>query len=336
VQQCTGHKLAERPKSPGYGTIGEAFETKVSATDKMGAGGDTAVLRGDMLSMDVAEMVRRMPELATSADAVARIEAAYRSAGLEADEDGIAQGIAAYGDGRFEYAPPQKGIAVWLARLYVERKRWQPAVIAAILTLAIGFGGYYLIYKPYRMSQVEQARLDLQTRLPAQMDALYQTIFEETKIQQASVEAAELNARGKEAAQKGDRDAAQAAIDGLTRLRDTLQLDYALRVVDGPDGKWGFWNFPADNSDAANYYLIVQAIDLDGQPLSLPIANEQTGRTETVSKWGIRVPIEVYRAVESDKQDDGVIEHNLVGAKTFGFLDPEYAIDILGGMVTRW
>jgi Family of unknown function (DUF6384) len=318
------------------GTTGEASGTKVNATDEMGAGGDAAVLGGDMLSMDVADTLHRMPEFATSTDAVARLGAAYRSAGIEADERGIADGIAAYSDGRFSYTPPQTGIGVRLARLYVERKRWQPAVVAAILTLAIGFGGYYLVYKPYRISQAEQATADLQTLLPAQMDALYQTIFEETKIQQASVEAAELRARGKEAAQKGDREHAQAAIDSLTALRDTLRLDYSLRVLDGPDGKWGFWNFPADNSDAANYYLIVQAIDLNGQPLSLPIADEQTGRTETVTKWGLRVPIEVYRAVESDKQDNGVIEHALVGAKTFGFLDPEYAVDVLGGTVTRW
>lgn len=305
----------------------------MSTTDNLSASGGAAVLSGAMLSMDVAEMVRRTPELATNA---AGIQGAYRSAGIEADERGIAQGIAAAADGRFDYAPPQSGIGVWLARRYVDRKRWQPAAIAFLLTLAIGFGGYYFVYKPYRISQVEQARLDLQMRMPAQMDALYQTIFEETKVQQASVEADELRAQGKAAAQKGDRDGAQAAIDALASLRDTLQLDYTLRVVDGPDGKWGFWNFPADNSDAANYYLIVQAIDINGQALSLPITDEQTRRTETVSKWGIRVPIEVYRSVESDKQDNGVIEHNLLGAKTFGFLEPQYAVDVLGGTVTRW
>ena len=308
----------------------------MNATDTMSASGGAAVLSGAMLSMDVAEMVRRVPELAARADAAAEIAAGYRAAGIEPDAGSVADGIAAAGDGRFDYVPPQSGIGVWLARRYVDRKRWQPAVVAALLTLTIGFGGYYFVYKPYRMSQVEQAKLDLEIRMPAQMDALYQTIFEETKVQQASIEADQLRAQGKAAAQKGDRDGAEAAIDGLTGLRNTLQLDYTLRVVDGPDGKWGFWNFPADNSDAANYYLIVQAVDSNGDPVSLPITDEQTRQTDTVSKWGLRVPIEVYRAVESDKQDNGVIEHNLLGAKAFGFLEPEYVVDVLDGTVTRW
>ena len=34
--------------------------------------------------------------------------------------------------------------------------------------------------------------------------------------------------------------------------------------------------------------------------------------------------------------DDGVIEHNLVAIKDFGFLQPDYVLPVLGGEVTRW
>src|SRR5689334_1007997 len=197
----------------------------MSATDEMGLAGTAAPLSSSMLSVDVAETLRRTPELANTADVGARLAAAYRDLGFIPDDAAIAEGVAAFADGRFDYVPPTRGIGPLLARLYVERRRWRPAVLAAALTLAIGFGGYYLVYKPYRISQVEQARLDLQLRLPAQMDAPYQTIFEETKVQQATADAADLRDRGKAAAQQGDRDGALAAIDGLTRLRDTLRLD---------------------------------------------------------------------------------------------------------------
>lgn len=315
---------------------GEALETKMSATGEMGLAEPAAPLSGSMLSMDAADLLRRTPELASAPDVVERLAQSYRTLGFEPDGSAIADGVADYRDGRFDYAPPARGWAPLLARLYIERSRWRPAVLAAALTLAVGFGGYYLVYKPYRINQAEQARLDLQTRMPAQMDALYQTIFEETKVQQAAGDAAELRDRGKEAAAKGDRDGAQAAIDGLTHLRDTLRLDYTLHVVDQPQGKWGFWTFPADNNDATNYYLVVEALDASGQALELQIPDEQTGRTETVAKWGLRVPVEVYRAVEADKADDGVIERDLIGAKSFGFLEPQYGIDVLGGTVTRW
>ena len=48
------------------------------------------------------------------------------------------------------------------------------------------------------------------------------------------------------------------------------------------------------------------------------------------------MPETVYRAVEADKQDDGIIQRNIVGVKEFGYLDPSYLIQVLGGAVTRW
>ena len=50
----------------------------------------------------------------------------------------------------------------------------------------------------------------------------------------------------------------------------------------------------------------------------------------------MRVPEEVYRAVEADKQDDGIIQRNVVGLKQYGFLDVDYPVPVLGGAVTRW
>ena len=168
------------------------------------------------------------------------------------------------------------------------------------------------------------------------IDALYQTIFDETKIQQAVTDADTLRQRGKTAAAEGDRAGAEDAIKRLTALRDTLRLDYTIKVVNREDQQSGFWTFPKINTEATNYYLVVEALDPDGKPLSLPIANEETGETETVSIWGIRVPEAVYNSVAADKRDDGIIEHNIVGIKQFGFLDVDYVIPVLGGAVTRW
>jgi Family of unknown function (DUF6384) len=308
----------------------------VSAIDEMGVTGDAAPLRDGLLSMDVADTLRRSPGLAEAPDAVPQLQHLYRMLGIGVTEAELADGLAAYADGRFDPLPPKGGIGLLLARLYVGRRRWQPAATAVLLMLVIGFGGYFFVYKPYRNSQAEQVRVDLETRLPAEMDALYKTIFDETKVQQAVADAAEFRDRGLDAAHGGDRAGAEAAIDNLANLRDTLQLDYTLRVADRPGVKWGFWAFPEDNTEATNYYIVVEATDSNGQKLSLPVQNEQTGKTETVSIWGLRVPEEVYRAVESDKSDDGRIEHSLVGAKDFGFLEPEYTIGVLGGAVTRW
>jgi hypothetical protein len=142
--------------------------------------------------------------------------------------------------------------------------------------------------------------------------------------------------RGKSAAAEGNRAAATKAVADLTALRDQLRQEYALRVVNRPDVKSGFWTFPEINTEATNYYLVVEALDADGNALSLPILNEENGQTETVKTWGLRVPETVYNSVAEDKQDDGIIQRNVVGRKQFGFLDVDYVVPVLGGAVTKW
>jgi hypothetical protein len=82
--------------------------------------------------------------------------------------------------------------------------------------------------------------------------------------------------------------------------------------------------------------VVVEAVDSGGKTLSLPVTNEDTGRTETVNRWGVRVPEAVYDAVIADKADNGVIEHNLVGIKQDGFTDVDYTVPVLGGTLTQW
>ena len=299
---------------------------------------DPAPLTDDLLTMDVADALRRDPVLAAKpeSDRIAALREYYRSFGLEISNDVIAEGARAAGDGRYGYQPTARGIGAWLAHLYISRRGWAPPTIAIIVALAVVFGGYFLAYQPYRLVQLQQAQIELAQTMPATMDALFQTIHEETKVTQAESDAAAVVDRGKAAVAKGDRSGAQQAIADLTAIRDTLRAEYQLKIVDQAGGKWGFWTFPRSNTEETNYYLVVQAIGGDGTALTLPIRAEDTGKTDQVSVWAERVPEEVYRAVEADKNDDGIIEHSLLGVKEFGFLTPSYVVPTSGGQVTRW
>ncbi len=66
------------------------------------------------------------------------------------------------------------------------------------------------------------------------------------------------------------------------------------------------------------------------------MTNEETGRVETVSKWGVRVGREVFDAVRRDKNDDGIIQRNRMGEKRRGYLDIDYQMPVLGGAITQW
>ena len=68
----------------------------------------------------------------------------------------------------------------------------------------------------------------------------------------------------------------------------------------------------------------------------MPVLNEENGKTETVTKWGVRVPLSTFDAVRRDKQDNGIIENNRLGEKKRGALQPDYLMPVLGGTITKW
>lgn len=297
-----------------------------------------------MLAMDVVDTLRHRQDLvqrelsgeAREAQLIDKLRQIYHDQGIEVADTILREGVAALAESRFVYTPPRPGLKKSLALFYVGRKKWGPAVLAVALMLLIGLGGYFLAYKPFQAGQIEAARIELAEQMPAEMDALYQSIFTDTKVQQAAIEAEEIRTRGKAAAAEGDRAGAVRAIESLTALRDQLRQEYSLRIVNREGVKSGFWTFPEINTEATNYYIVVEALDPEGKAQSLPILNEESGQTETVSIWGVRVPEAVYRSVEADKRDDGIIQRNIIGLKQFGYLDVAYAVPVLGGAVTRW
>lgn len=297
-----------------------------------------------MLAMDVVDTLRHRQDLVTrelegvarERQLIERLRNVYHQQGIEVPDHILREGVAALAESRFTYVPPAPGFGTSLARLYVGRKRWGRPVAVVLLALAALGVGYFGVWQPIQRAQAEQARIELAETLPAQMDALYQTIYEETKVQQAVVQADGLIARGKAQAAEGNREGAEDAIARLTALRDLLRQQYSLRVVNRPDVQSGFWTFPEINTDATNYYIVVEALDPDGNALDLPILNEETGQTETVAMWGVRVPESVYNAVAADKLDDGIIQSNLVGRKSDGFIEVEYQMPVMGGAVTQW
>jgi len=297
-----------------------------------------------MLAMDVVDTLRHRQDLATRELAgvsreqqlIDKLREIYHQQGIEVPDAILKQGVDALAESRFVYDPPKPGLGTTLARLYVGRKRWGKPVGAALVAVLVLGTGYFGLWRPYQNGIAEQARIELAEGLPARMDALYQTIFDETKVQQAVTQAEALRTRGRTLAAEGNRDGAEAALADLVALRDRLRQEYTLRVVNQPDERSGFWRTPEINTAATNYYIVVEALDPDGNLLSMPILNEETGKTEVVARWGLRVPESVYDSVAADKQDDGIIEGDDVGRKSDGFLNVEYNLPVLGGAVTQW
>ena len=297
-----------------------------------------------MLAMDVVDTLRHRQDLverelmgdAREKQLLEKLREIYSHQGIEVTDEVLRAGVKALAESRFAYTPPKPSLSTTLARMYVSRKKWGPATLAIVLVLVVGLGGYFLAWQPFQAAQAEAARIELSEGLPKQMDALYQTIYEETKVQQAVTNADALRSKGKGLAAEGNRAGALQAIADLTALRERLRGEYTLKIYSKEGERSAFWRVPDSNPDATNYYLIVQAIGPDGKALTMPITNEETGKVESVALWGVRVPENTYRTVENDKRDDGIIERTTLGLKDYGFLDPDYVMPVLGGTITKW
>jgi hypothetical protein len=304
-----------------------------------------------MLAMDVVDTLRHSETIVDrelnaeqrEADLLRRLRDIYRGQGIEVPDRVLQEGVRALEERRFVYTPPVPGFATTLAHWWVNRHRVGRGLLAALAALGIGWGAYYVgVERPAQQRaeqarvQAERTRIDFTERLPQALEQAHEDALREAQVPAARERADRILADGKAALARKDAAGAQAAIGDLEVLRAALRREYMLRVVSRPGEPSGVWRVPQRNPIGRNYYLIVEAVTPDGRALSLPVTNEEDGRTETVSKWGVRVSEEVFEQIRRDKSDDGIVQKNRLGEKRRGHLDVDYLMPVLGGTLTRW
>ena len=172
--------------------------------------------------------------------------------------------------------------------------------------------------------------------LPDDLTAAHAQVVEIAKSDNARETAERLLNAGRSALRDEDTDAAREALKSLEDMQTSLGQEYRLRIVNRPGEKSGVWRVPDVNTRARNYYIVVEAIDPTGRVLTVPIASEETGKTERVTMWGLRVDEKTFNDVGRDKQDNGIIERDEFGYKNRGYLVPKYETRTSGGAITEW
>ncbi|MEQ1752957.1 MAG: DUF6384 family protein [Micropepsaceae bacterium] len=297
-----------------------------------------------MLAMDVVDTIRHR-ELVVERELSqgdrdealrARLREIYHSQGIEVTDVVIDQGIKALRESRFAYTPPAPSLARTLALFWVRRRligAWVGGILISITAL---WGvAYYGIDLPRERAQ-QEAQADLSDRLPKALTQAAGAARVETKDAAVLSQIDGLESDGKAALAKSDADGARAAIASLDGLRGRLVQTYSVNVISRPDETSGVWRESLTNPGSRNYYLVVEAVTPNGEILSLPITNEETGKVSIVSKWGVRVPASFFEAVKRDKLDNGIVEQNPIGKKSRGELDPHYVFAKEGGAITSW
>jgi hypothetical protein len=285
-----------------------------------------------MLAMDVVDTLRRRERLVQreldvagrEEDLKERLRKIYAAQGIEVPDRILEEGVAALKEDRFVYQPPQGGLGVKLARLYVTRGRWGKWVLGGIgLVLAALLLNYFVVVAP-------------RAALPDELAAAHAQAVALAETEHAKTVASGLLHSAQAALAERDTDAARQALRSLEDLQTALAQEYSLRIVNRPGERSGVWRVPDINTEARNYYLIVEAIDPTGRALEVPVTSEENGRTERVTKWGLRVDEATFQQVARDKQDNGIIERDNFGHKARGHLVPDYALPTTGGAITQW
>ena len=160
-------------------------------------------------------------------------------------------------------------------------------------------------------------------RLMAEALRLYDRVVEIAADPDAIDRAVRYLDGAREAAAAGSEADAATSLASLRELEGVLGTAYTIRIIAGVE------------RDGTRTYLIVEALDAEGDPVAVSVRNEETGRTEAVSEWGERVPRDVYDRVRADLDDNGVIDDDLFGRKTRGSLEPERAFEDVG-QITEW
>lgn len=126
------------------------------------------------------------------------------------------------------------------------------------------------------------------------------------------------------------------ALDEVSQLVGLLSQTLVYRIVNRDDERTGVWRYNEKANGGRNYYLVAEALDEAGNAAELPIRNEETGKEERVSVFAVRVPQATYNRVAADKQDNGIIEDDLIGSKPRGSLSPRFRMSTTGGYITEW
>ncbi|WP_146151911.1 DUF6384 family protein [Ahniella affigens] len=134
----------------------------------------------------------------------------------------------------------------------------------------------------------------------------------------------------------GDVERAQASVQKFRQAAQQVDLSYELRIVNRPGVQSGIRRRENSQQEGRSYYLVVEAVDADGQVLSIPVINEETQQVNDVRIFAVRVDESEYHRVREDKQDNGLIDQPIVGTKARGDLEPTYQVKVVGGTITKW
>jgi len=162
-----------------------------------------------------------------------RLREMYAAQGIDVPDSVLQEGIEALEQERFEYSPPTPSWRTKLARVWVTRGRWGKPVgfLAVVGSL---FSGFYVV------NDVLPER-EMRAALPKQVQSSMNEIQQIAKNPDVIAQAQEQAAIVKRAIDSEDFEAAQAGLDNMQSVVESLESEYVIRVISRPNQNSGVW-----------------------------------------------------------------------------------------------
>lgn len=297
-----------------------------------------------MIAMDVVDTLRHREDLVArelneagrEAELIERLRELYRQQGIAVPDSVLAEGVKALKESRFTYTPKPPSWQRTAFELWTRRGQVGAIAGGALAVLLALWGWHYAtVTRPAELAE-HTARVEIAETLPNAIRSAGEDVQRAATAEEPKARARQLASDGERAIRDKDKAAMEKAAADLARLRTDVLAEYTLTIVSRPGEPTGVTRHPNRNPTATNHYIVVEAVTQSGAKLKLPIRNEETGATETVDKFALRVPKATYDAIGADKRDDGIVQKNRFGVKRRGTLDVEYLMPFEGGMLTRW
>lgn len=296
-----------------------------------------------MMAMDVVDTLRHQEgqvarELkADERDAamVERLRKVYAAQGIDVPDHILKAGVEDLKRDRFVYSPPAAGFQRTLAMVYITRSIWSKWLAGLAVVLIVATTAWYmLVTLPAQRSEAALAeRLE---NMPQTYSELFQRIDDLTGNTAIEANAQRLVDDGTIALSDGKTDAAFKAEADLRDLASRLAEVFDVQIISREGVPTGITRIPDANQDAENHYIVVEAVDPDGNILERDIVSEENGQTVRVNKWAQRVSDTIYTAVRRDKVDDGIVQKGTLGQKQRGELDITWRSGVQNGAITEW
>jgi hypothetical protein len=326
------------------------IQTILCAMDAVNAARNTEELLNDEVNIESRKSVLRD-----------KLKQTYSSQGIAVSDDIIEKGVSEFFEQRYAFKKMPRNINLLIAYLYVSRARIATITSIAFAVILIVAGFWALIYNITTSSQkaavakkiaTEKAMIEADKKkeatlkselssLPAQIKSIGAAIIKLAKEDPVKQKAEFL---------MGESVAAVAAsnIGSLKQIKTELdlllaQISSEFELTINGSGKTGFWRTLTKNPGEKRYYIVVNAA-YNGKSVSIPIKNEEDGKTYNVSQWAEQVSLSEFDAIRNEKASRGVLKEPVFAIKSKGYLNPTYkqGLKVYGSVnaemyrITKW